>query len=69
MLRQTNRYCSTCLRTRKFVNLEDRLVCQFCGKRLWRKPAADHRPSRRSEKNGKRSHGAVVRQLHFDAVV
>jgi len=37
MLRQINHYCSTCLRTRKFVNLPDRLVCQACGKRLWRR--------------------------------
>ena len=67
MLRQMNRYCSTCLRTRKFVNLEDRLVCQFCGKRLWRKPAAK---GHGAPHEGKRTaHARTIRQLHFDAVV
>ena len=63
MLRQLNRYCSTCLRTRKFVNLEDRLVCQSCGKRLWR--VERPRPTPRDE-NPTRGR---VRQLHFDAVI
>jgi rRNA maturation endonuclease Nob1 len=62
MLRQINRYCSTCLRTRKFVNLEDRMVCQFCGKRLWR----TRRPSRPRDERPDRPR---IRQLRFDAVV
>lgn len=62
MLRQINRYCSTCLRTRKFVNLTDRLVCQHCSKRLWRVHRTPVPAAPRSERRR-------VRQLHFDAVV
>jgi hypothetical protein len=62
MLRQLNRYCSTCLRTRKFVNLEDRLVCQFCGKRLWR----THRP--RSPRDARPARPRI-RQLELSGVV
>ena len=62
MLRQLNRYCSTCLRTRKFVNLEDRLVCQCCGKRLWR-------VRREPAPRGERRKRPRIRQLHLDAVV
>ena len=37
MRRLTNRYCSECLRTRKFLNLRDRTICQYCSKILWRR--------------------------------
>lgn len=61
MLRQINHYCSTCLRTRKFVDLSDRLVCQFCSKRLWRVPRPE--PVLQEQPAAPR-----VRQLRFDAV-
>ena len=44
MLRQVNCYCSACLRTQRFVSLADRLVCQVCSKRLWRRTPLTERP-------------------------
>jgi len=34
MLRRMNRYCSNCLRTRRFLDLGTHLVCECCSKRL-----------------------------------
>ena len=36
MLRKINRYCSNCLRTRRFLDLGSHLVCECCSKRLVR---------------------------------
>ncbi len=34
MLRMTNKYCSNCLRTQRFLDLVTYLVCERCTKRL-----------------------------------
>ena len=48
MRRLVNRYCSDCLRTRKFLNLRDRSVCQYCSKTLWlRREPAGRNPNHR----------------------
>lgn len=36
MLKMKNKYCSNCLRTRRFVDLGGYLVCERCSKRLER---------------------------------
>lgn len=35
MLRMMNKYCSNCLRTQRFLDLGDRLVCETCSKHLY----------------------------------
>jgi hypothetical protein len=32
----TNRYCSRCLRTRRFYEVDDRFVCEVCRKSLYK---------------------------------
>ena len=51
MRRLVNRYCSDCMRTRKFLNLRDRSVCQYCSKTLWRRsePAGRRQKHRRPQ--------------------
>jgi len=49
MRRLINRYCSDCLRTRKFLNLRDRSICQYCAKTLWRRSEPISRRQRRPE--------------------
>lgn len=34
MLRTTNKYCSNCLKTQRFHDLGNYLVCERCSKRL-----------------------------------
>lgn len=34
MLRMRNKYCSNCLRTQRFLDLGNCLVCERCSKRL-----------------------------------
>ena len=36
VLRMRNKYCSDCLRTRRFLDLDSYLVCECCSKRLER---------------------------------
>jgi len=40
MLRMRNKYCSNCLRTQRFLDLGNCLVCERCSKRLDRVPPA-----------------------------
>ena len=49
MRRLINRYCSDCLRTRKFLNLRDRSICQYCSKTLWRRESGRREDRRRRE--------------------
>jgi len=49
MRRLVNRYCSDCLRSRKFLNLRDRSICQYCNKILWRRTEPVARRHRRTE--------------------
>lgn len=43
MLHRVNKYCSNCMRTERFLDLGDRLVCERCCKVLSRTlPAAPH---------------------------
>ncbi len=49
MRRLVNRYCSDCLRSRKFLNLRDRSICQYCNKVLWRRAEPAGRRQRRPE--------------------
>jgi hypothetical protein len=42
-----NKYCSNCLRTRRFVDLGGYLVCERCSKRLERIRPATQRPKPR----------------------
>ena len=50
MRRLINRYCSDCLRTRKFLNLRDRSICQYCSKTLWRRDPGRREPGRREDR-------------------
>ena len=36
MLRMRNKYCSNCLKTQRFLDLDAYLVCERCSKRLER---------------------------------
>lgn len=36
MLRALNKYCSTCMKTQRFLDLDTYLVCECCSKRLER---------------------------------
>lgn len=38
MLKSRNLYCSNCIKTEKFLVLEDRYICQVCCKILWEVP-------------------------------
>src|SRR6185295_7635870 len=43
MLRTRNKYCSNCLKTQRFLDLGNCLVCERCSKRLDRAPAMPER--------------------------
>jgi len=43
MLRMRNKYCSNCLKTQRFLDLGDCLVCERCSKRLDRVVSAPER--------------------------
>lgn len=67
MLRLVNRYCSNCLRTQRFVDLDAHLVCVCCTKRLERV-----RPSTVTVSLPRNADGAIVtwaerRKLRRDA--
>lgn len=47
MLRMRNKYCSNCLRTQRFLDLGNCLVCERCSKRLDRVLSADGRADAR----------------------
>ncbi len=47
MLRMRNKYCSNCLRTQRFLDLGNYLVCERCSKRLDRILPASPRPDGR----------------------
>jgi len=47
MLRMRNMYCSNCLRTQRFLDLDSYLVCERCSKRLDRVPLVPARPDGR----------------------